>query len=149
MKLSWVTMWLALSAGAQPPTGVEAITWLAGSWSGAVGKVLVEEHWLTPAGGAMLGTSRTLARDRMVAFEFLRIEERADGVYYVAQPGGRPPTDFRLTAGSPTEAVFENPRHDFPRIIRYRLEGDTLRIQLTGEEKGKTKDLSYTLARRR
>jgi hypothetical protein len=36
----------------------------------------------------LVETSRTLEGDRTVAFEFVRIEARADGVYYVAQPGG-------------------------------------------------------------
>ena len=75
-------------------------------------------------GEAMLGVSRTITRERMAAFEFLRIETRADGIYYVAQPGGRPPTAFKLTQSTASQAVFENPRHDHPKIITYRLEGE-------------------------
>lgn len=68
-------------------------------------------------GEAMLGVSRTITRERMAAFEFLRIETRADGIYYVAQPGGRPPTAFKLTQSTASQAVFENSRHDHPKII--------------------------------
>ena len=46
----------------------------------------------------MLAVSRTLKGDRMVAFEFLRIVERDGGLVYIAQPNGRPPTEFTLTA---------------------------------------------------
>jgi hypothetical protein len=38
----------------------------------------------------------------------------------VAQPGGRPPTDFKLTKWDGTEAIFENPQHDFPKRVLYR-----------------------------
>ena len=35
--------------------------------------------------------------EKAIGFEFLRIEFRADGVFYVAQPGGRPKTEFKLS----------------------------------------------------
>ena len=57
----------------------------------------------------------------MVGFEYLRIVERDGGLVYVAQPGGNPPTEFVLTALTPTRAVFDNPRHDSPQRITYEL----------------------------
>ena len=72
----------------------------------------------------MLATSRTVKGDRMVAFEFLRIVERDGGLVYIAQPNGRPPTDFVMTAFSAQSATFENPAHDFPKMIRYTLRPD-------------------------
>jgi hypothetical protein len=95
------------------------LAWLTGSRS-MQGSVLIEERWTDPASNMMLGVSRTIRGDKVVEFEFLRIEARADGLYYVAQPGGRPPTDFKLTRWDGTEAVFENPQHDFPKRILYR-----------------------------
>lgn len=92
------------------------------------GNVLVEERWTEPASNLMLGLSRTVRGDKVVAFEFLRIEARADGIFYVAQPGGRPPTEFRLTGWDGTEAIFENPQHDFPRRILYRRAPDNVVI---------------------
>ena len=72
----------------------------------------------------MLAVSRTLKGDRMVAFEFLRIVERDGGLVYVAQPNGRPPTDFVLTEVTADSATFENPAHDFPKMIRYAKRAD-------------------------
>ena len=73
----------------------------------------------------MMGMSRTVAGEKMVEFEYLRIEQRADGIYYVAHPKARClGTDFKLTKASATEAVFENPQHDFPKRIIYRKTGD-------------------------
>ncbi len=48
----------------------------------------------------LVGMSRTVAAGRTTSFEFMRIEARADGIYYVAQPGGRPPVDFKLASES-------------------------------------------------
>jgi hypothetical protein len=124
--------------GAQTATSVDNLAWIAGGWQGKMGRAENEEHWLAPKGGAMLGMSRTVAGGRMVMFEFLRIEQRADGIFYVAQPKGRPPVDFKLTRSSEKEAVFENPQHDHPKRIAYRLQQDgSLVAHLEGEEKGK------------
>jgi hypothetical protein len=104
---------------------IGAVAWLSGAWTTA-GAAATEERWLEPAGGAMLGTSRTIARDRMVAFEFLRIVERDGTLVYIAQPGGQPPTEFVLTSVSDGRAVFENPEHDYPKAIAYTRTGDAL-----------------------
>jgi len=102
------------------------LAWLSGAWvgtKGETGAISIEERWSPPGGGAMLAVSRTVSRakDKMVAFEYLRIVERDGGLVYVAQPGGRTPTEFVLTELGKTRAVFENPRHDFPQRIVYEL----------------------------
>jgi hypothetical protein len=110
---------IALPAAAKASTADMA--WLAGAWVGTRGKSSIEERWSPPLGGAMLGVSRTVSRDKMVAFEYLRIVERDGGLVYVAQPNGAAPTEFALTEMSATRAVFENPRHDSPQRIVYEL----------------------------
>jgi hypothetical protein len=52
-------------------------------------------------------------------------------------PNGRmPPTDFTATAIAPDSVTFENPAHDFPKLIRYtrRLDG-TLETAISGGPK--------------
>ena len=69
--------------------------------------------------------SRTLRDGLMSAFEFLCIVERDGGLVYTAMPNGRmPPTDFTLTAIDAASATFENPAHDFPKMIRYAKRPD-------------------------
>ncbi len=101
-----------------------AVAWLAGTWTGTLGRASIEERWGPATGGAMLATSKTEAGGRMVEFEYLRIVERDGGLVYVAQPGGRPPTELVATAVDATSATFENPSHDFPQRIRYALGSD-------------------------
>jgi len=116
------------------------LTWLAGTWRGADGPVTFEERWTPAAGGAMLAVSRTLKGDRMVAFEYLRIVERDGTLLYIAQPNGRPPTEFTLTAIAADSATFENPLHDFPKMIRYARRPDgSLEARVSdGSQKGET-----------
>ncbi len=47
--------------------------------------------------------------------------EREGSLVYIAQPGGNAPTEFVLTELTATRAVFENPRHDYPKRIVYEL----------------------------
>lgn len=111
--------------GATPASGtLMQLAWLAGTWRGMDGPVTFEERWTPAGGGAMLAVSRTLTGDRLVAFEFLRIVERDGGLVYIAQPNGRATTEFTLTAIAADSVTFENPMHDFPKMIRYQVRGD-------------------------
>jgi hypothetical protein len=127
LVVTWALV-LAVAADAQRRTPARAaiaqLTWLAGTWVGGDGPIANEERWTPAAGGAMLAVSRTLKGDRMVAFEYLRIVERDGGLVYIAQPNGRPPTEFTLTAITPDSVTFENPMHDFPTMIRYTRRPD-------------------------
>ena len=100
------------------------LAFIAGAWEGKDGGATFEEHWTPASGGAMLAVSRTVAGGKMVQFEFLRIVERADGIFYVAQPNGGKPTEFKLTSLEGGKAVFENPTHDFPKAITYEKKKD-------------------------
>ena len=112
------------------PTPTEAVIddlgWLAGAWVGKRSSgSSVEERWSPPLGGAMLAVSRTVnTSGKMVAFEYLRIVERDGGLVYVAQPGGAKATEFVLTELTPSRAVFDNPRHDYPKRIVYEFSAE-------------------------
>ena len=102
------------------------LAWLAGAWVGTKSSgSSVEERWSPPLGGAMLAVSRSVNKSgKMFAFEYLRIVERDGGLFYIAQPGGTTPTEFVLTELTTTRAVFDNPRHDYPKRIVYELTTD-------------------------
>jgi hypothetical protein len=111
------------------------VAWIAGVWSGGSGASTFEERWTPSAGGSMLAVSRTLRDGVMSAFEFLCIVERDGGLVYQAMPNGRvPATDFTLTTIDASSATFENPAHDFPKMIRYTQRPDgSLEAVVSGE----------------
>ena len=114
------------------------LSWLAGAWVGTRSSgSSIEERWSPPLGGAMLAVSRTVnASGKMSAFEYLRIVEREGGLVYVAQPGGKPPTEFVLTELGKTRAVFDNPRNDYPKRISYELSAEGQLSATIGFTKG-------------
>ena len=107
-----------------PPGAAADLAWMAGEWRAIEGETVQEERWSAPLGGILLGTARTVIAGKARFFEYLRIEERADGLVYVASPLGRGATEFRLTDGSARRARFENPAHDWPTTIEYELRAD-------------------------
>jgi hypothetical protein len=126
-----LTLALAALASALPSD----LAFMTGAWEGGRSGLKFEERWTEEAGGLMLGLSRTVKGDRAVAFEFLRIEFRREGVFYVAQPGGGPKTEFKLTSAGGRSATFENPTHDHPKRIRYSItDTGALRADLEGDE---------------
>src|SRR6185436_1316256 len=128
---------------------LQDLTWLAGGWQLAKGARCIEEHWTRPSSNMLVGASRTVEGGRTVAFEFLRIEARADGIYYVAQPGGRPPVDFKLSTDNASELVFLNPGHaDHLKRIIYRRRGDGgLEARVEGEDDGRAFAVDYPYRR--
>jgi hypothetical protein len=123
-------IWSALAATlltAAPATRVADLAWMSGQWESVQGGRWTEESWSAPRGGVMLGHSRSGNGERLREFEFLRLQAGADGVpVYLAQPSGRAPVPFRLTAREGASATFENPDHDFPQRIVYRRNGDSM-----------------------
>ncbi len=137
------------ASDAAPPPDQKAVSFMAGSWHAERGGRTIEEQWMEPAGKLMLGMSRTVS-PRGAFFEFLRLEARADGVYYVAQPAGRPPTDFKLVRHSAGEAVFENLEHDLPKRIIYRLDSPvdlTARVEGDAGSKEQAQEFKYKRAK--
>ena len=116
------------------------LAWLAGAWVGTKSSgASIEERWSPPLGGAMLAISRSVnTNGKMFAFEYLRVVERDGGLVYVAQPGGKTSTEFVLTELGSNRAVFENPRHDYPKRIVYEISAEGHLTAAIGQAKGGT-----------
>jgi uncharacterized protein YbjT (DUF2867 family) len=123
--------------------GIENLAWLAGHWTRAHNGATSEELWLPADAGLMLGISRSVSNQGRREFEWLRIEERADGVYYVAAPNGRSATEFKLTTLGEATAVFHNPAHDFPNKLSYTRRGSVLSVTIEGTSGGKPASMSW------
>ena len=106
--------------------------WLAGCWQGEAGTAAANafEAWSAPRADRMLGISQTL-RGAGSMFEFMRIDRGERGLRFVAQPGGRPPTEFQAQRVEAQRILFANPQNDFPKYIDYRRDGDRLEARLS------------------
>lgn len=104
---------------------INQLHWLAGRWRMEKAGRVVDEQWMAPAAGVMLGVSRTVLRGKAIEHEFLQIREGPGGaLYYIALPSGQKEAAFQIKSLSATEAVFENLQHDFPQRVSYALQPD-------------------------
>ena len=99
----------------------------------------------------MLGISRTVAEGATTEIEFMQIRENATGeIIFIARPEGQPEATFKLLKGGDREVIFENPQHDFPQRVIYRLQGDgSLLGRIEGGSKGKEKSVDFPMTRTR
>jgi hypothetical protein len=121
-----------------PQVKLDVFAWLAGTWINDDGTRHIEEIWTAPAADLMLGMSRTLSNGGTASFEFMRISARADGVFYIAQPRGKPPVEFPLQSWDGKQAVFVNPGNgDRLKRIIYRHNSDgSFTARIEGADQG-------------
>jgi hypothetical protein len=128
---------------------IATLVWLAGCWAAEGAEAGSGEHWMPPAGGTLIGISRRVKGGRTVAWELMQIRETADGrLQFVALPSGQRETTFTALQVSDTEAVFENPAHDFPQRVIYRRVGkDRLAARIEGQRQGVARAMEFPLRR--
>jgi hypothetical protein len=136
-------------SSATQKTGIEELGWIAGCWAMDDGTGRTQENWMKPAGQTMIGMSRTVAGGKTVFTEYLQIRETNGQLAYIVSLGlNAKPTVFKLIKSSETEALFENPEHDFPQRIIYRRESsDALFARIEGQEKGVNKSMDFPYKR--
>jgi hypothetical protein len=133
---------------AGPPATIDQMAWLKGCWVQAKPNGSVEELWMTPGGGVMLGMGRTVRDGKLREYEFVRIVEADGSLAYMAEPSGQEKATFPLKSLAADEAVFENTAHDFPqRVIYRRLGPDAVTGRVEGQIGGQTKAIDFPYKR--
>jgi hypothetical protein len=129
---------------------LDRLAWLAGHWRMEKAGRVVDEHWMAPAGGVMLGMSRTVTKGKVVEHEFLQVREGPGGeLYLVAQPARQKEATFKAVAQTESEIAFENKEHDFPQVIVYsrRTDGSMLAYVEGPRADGTTRRIEYSYRR--
>ena len=116
---------------------LDKLSWLGGCWELRRGPRVTVEMWMSPAGGMMLGASRSVVNGALGEWEQLRLSLRGDTVIYTALPSGQNQTEFKTMSVSDSGFVVENLSHDFPQRIIYRKRGaDSLVTRIEGPGRG-------------
>jgi hypothetical protein len=139
---------LATSGVSGPPATIDQMAWLKGCWIQTKPNGAVEELWMAPGGGVMLGLGRTVQSGKLRDYEFVRIVEAEGSLAYMAEPSGQAKATFPLKSLTPDEAVFEDPAHDFPqRVIYRRLGPDAVTGRIEGQIGGQAKSVDFPYKR--
>jgi hypothetical protein len=138
----------AVGVRAKPAAkGIERLAWLQGCWELASAGHTVEEQWMAPRGGSMVGVGRTTRGDALIDYEFVVIRERGEQLVYIAHPSGQPASEFLASTVSEDSVVFENAEHDFPQRIGYRRQGAALEAWIEGAKAGQNRRIEFPYRR--
>jgi len=146
-----VFMVLAVGVAAQNKvTEIGDLDGMAGCWEqkDAAKKLLISEQWMSPAGTSILGMGRTVKNGKTTGWEYMRIEQRDDGIYLVSRPKeNTEDTAFKMISSTASEFVFENKLHDYPQRIIYKVQGDKMTGRIEGMTGGKFLGIDYPMDR--
>ncbi len=111
----------AVAVAQSPSAGasIHDVEWLAGCWERRSGDRATLEIWMVPAGGMMLGASRTVVSGATREYEQVMIHEQDGRLVDTANPSGQAEASFTSTEVTDSSFVVENLAHDFPQRITY------------------------------
>ena len=145
------------SATAAAASALDQLSWLRGCWAGKVAQFDFVESWLAERGGMMVGIAQTIVPNpkpasgfRTQDYQYLRLEQRPDGVYYVAIPSGKKEIAFKFTSAGEELGrktyTFTNPTDEFPKKIVYmRGKEGWLFAKVAGEVAKQPKEVVYPM----
>jgi Domain of unknown function (DUF6265) len=126
---------------------IDQLSWLQGCWETVTPQRTIEEQWMAPRGGTMLGMGRTIRGDRLAEYEVVVIREQDGRLAYEAHPSGQPSAVFLSETVSNSAVVFANPQHDFPQRVGYQRDGDSLKAWIEGVSGGQARRVEFPYRR--
>jgi hypothetical protein len=147
----------AADAKAQGAATLKSLAWLEGCWRGTAGPREFREQWMPLRGSMMLGVSQTTdEKGATQGYEFLRLEPRAGGLFYVAAPSGKAEVALKLESATTDKSnerddtifTFVNPVQEFPQVIAYRRAKEGwLYASVEGKVNGQERKAIYPMRR--
>jgi Domain of unknown function (DUF6265) len=141
---------------AKPMPKLADAAWLAGGWkSDPAEKMAMEELWQAPANGSMCGTFRMSSAGRPALYEFLLLEEQADGVWMRIRHYGpemadkdEKPVRLKMAEASDRRLLFTNPDNGNPKRVVYERDGkEGLVVVVETERESKPAQLKLKFTR--
>lgn len=129
---------------------LEKLSWINDRWVSTDGESTSYEHWEEINDALFKGGSETIKNGDTVFAEKLSIELINGEIFYIADVAHNPaPVKFKLTFLTDSEAVFENPEHDFPQKISYKYIEGNLNASIEGPAKSGWKKVDLKMNRMR
>ena len=136
----------------KPANQLEAANWLIGKWGNSENGIDATEIWARENDSVYTGISYSI-RDKKdtVSLERIRLEKQNDKLVYVPvvkEQNAGEVVKFTLTSSVGQQLIFENPEHDFPQKVSYKLiTKDSLIAEISGIYKGKERSEKFPMHR--
>lgn len=110
-----------------------------GRWENKTPEGTFSEEWKTENDSVMVGASYFINGKDTLFAETIRLEQKENNLFMIVSVPNQneeKPVAFKLTSSTSDNLVFENPEHDFPKKITYKLvTKDSLYAEISGDGK--------------
>jgi len=118
---------------------LEKANWFLGRWENKTPEGTFSEEWKVENDSLLLGKSFFIKENDTLFSETVRLVQRGNDLFYIVtvpNQNEEKPVAFKLTSSTSDFLVFENPEHDFPKKITYKLvTKDSLYAEISGDGK--------------
>jgi hypothetical protein len=129
----------SLLSSQEQHAALEGLHWILGNWERQNAKPgqTHQEKWWKVSDNELRGMGVVTAGKDTVFVEKLGIVLEKEKVYYVAEvPENPAPVYFAFTYWDSRSFVSENPEHDAPKKIAYKLEGEVMTAAVSWDNGG-------------
>ena len=118
---------------------LEKADWFLGRWENKTPEGTFSEEWKIGNDSLYIGKSYFINNNDTLFAETVRLEQHKNDLFYIVSVPNQneeQPVAFKLTSSTIDYLVFENPEHDFPKKITYKLvTKDSLYAEISGDGK--------------
>ena len=133
---------------------LEKAKWLVGEWEKTDSLGTLIEIWQPNNDSTYTGQSYYIQNEKdTIHNEQIELLQDQEHLIYSAMVKGEnnnKAIPFQLTKDEDSLLVFENPKHDYPQKLEYRLlKNKSVSITVSGKERGKTSKATYLLNKKK
>jgi len=119
---------------------LEKANWFLGKWENKTPEGTFSEEWKVENDSVYYGKSHYIVKNDTIFTETIKLIQSKNNVFYIVTTippqNGVEPVSFKLTSSTTDYLVFENPEHDFPKKITYKLVNkDSMYAEISGDGK--------------
>lgn len=131
---------------------IEKVSWLIGSWENQSEEGTLSEIWKKKNDSTLVGESYFIREKDTLHSERIELLQKEDKLFYIPIVKGQnndKPVTFKLTLATENEFTFENPAHDYPQKIVYKMvNASTIVATISGKQQGKVSTESYPMTKK-
>jgi hypothetical protein len=133
---------------------IQKATWLLGEWEKTDSLGTLKEIWINKNDSTFIGQSYYIQNNKdTIHNENIELVQDQEHLIYSANVQGEnnnAAVSFQMTKEDDSLLVFENPKHDYPKKIEYRLlKNYNLVATISGKVNGKIKSESYHMTQKK
>lgn len=133
---------------------LQKANWLVGEWEKTDSLGTLKEIWEASNDSTYNGQSYYIQneKDTLHKEQIELVQDQEHLIYSATIQGENNDTSvpFQMMKDEDSVLVFENPKHDYPQKITYRLmKNKELSVTISGKEKGKTTSETYLMGKKK